>query len=64
MFFGSSPCLLGQHGSCTLAQLPVELSENMLQSLFLNLLPQTVLDMTLDPPWINATFNGKYGTRN
>ena len=31
MFSGSSPCLLGQHGSCSSAQLPVELSENMLQ---------------------------------
>ena len=36
-FSGSSPCLLGQHGSCSSAQLPVELSENMLQNVFLNL---------------------------
>ena len=42
MFSGSPPCLLGQHGSCSSAQLPVELSENMLQNLFHNLLPQTV----------------------
>ena len=42
MFSGSSHCLLGQHGSCSSAQLPVELSENMLQNLFLNLPPQTV----------------------
>ena len=42
MFSGSSPCLLGQHGSCSSAQLPVELSENMLQNLFHNLPPQTV----------------------
>ena len=42
MFSGSSPCLLGQHGSCNSAQLPVELLENMLQNLFLNLPPQTV----------------------
>ena len=42
MFSGSSPCLLGQHGSCSSAQLPVEFSENMLQNLFLNLPPQTV----------------------
>ena len=42
MFSGSSPCLLGQHGSCSSAQLPVELSENMLQNLLLNLPPQTV----------------------
>ena len=42
MFSGSPPCLLGQHGSCSSAQLPVELSENMLQNLFLNLPPQTV----------------------
>ena len=33
MFSGSPPCLLGQHGSCSSAQL----SENMLQNLFLNL---------------------------
>ena len=44
MFSGSTrPCLLGQHGSCSSAQLPLELSENMLQTLFLNLPPQTVL---------------------
>ena len=42
MFSRSSPCLLGQHGSCSSAQLPVELTENMLQNLFLNLPPQTV----------------------
>ena len=29
MFSGSSPCLLGQHGSCSSAQLSVELSENI-----------------------------------
>ena len=34
--------LLGQHGSYSSAQLPVELSENVLQNLFLNLPPQTV----------------------
>ena len=28
MFSKSSPCLLGQHGSCSLAQRPVELYEN------------------------------------
>ena len=38
MFSGSSPRLLGQHGSCTNAQWPVELSENM----FNKLPPQTV----------------------
>ena len=42
MFSGSSPSLLRQHGSCSSALLPVELSENMLQNLFLNLPPQTV----------------------
>ena len=42
MFSGSSPCLLGQHGSCSSAYLPVELSENMLLNLLLDLLPQTV----------------------
>ena len=42
MFFRSSPCLLGQHGSCSSAQLPVELSQNMLQNLFHNLLPHPV----------------------
>ena len=44
MFSGSSPCLPGQHGSCSSAQLPVELSENMLQNLLLNQ-PQTVVSM-------------------
>ena len=34
--------LLGQHGSCSSAQLPVELSENISLNLFLNLPPQTV----------------------
>ena len=51
MFSGSSPCLLGQHCSCSSAQLPVELSENMLQNLFLNLPLQTVqyyVDLTND----------------
>ena len=43
MFSGSSRCLLGQHVSCSTAQRPVELSENMLQKLFHNLMPQTVL---------------------
>ena len=42
MFSESSPCWLGQHGSCSSAQLPVELSEIMLQNLFLNLLPHSV----------------------
>ena len=42
MFSGSSPCLQGQHGSCSSAQLPVELSKYMLHNLFLNLPPQTV----------------------
>ena len=32
MFSGSSPCLLGQHGSSSSAHLPVELSENMLHA--------------------------------
>ena len=41
-FVTCSPCLLGQHGSCSSAPLPVELSENMLQNLLLNLPPQTV----------------------
>ena len=44
MFSRSSLCLLGQHGSCSSAQMPVELSGNMLQNLFLNLPPQTVPD--------------------
>ena len=47
MFSGSSPCLLGQHGSCSSAQLPVELSVNMLQNLFLNLPPHSVLNANL-----------------
>ena len=42
IFSWSSSCLLGQHGSCSSSQLPVELSENMLQNLFLNLPPQSV----------------------
>ena len=42
MFFKSSPCLLGQHGSCSSAKLLVGLSENMLLNLLLDLLPQTV----------------------
>ena len=42
MFSGSSPCLLGQHGSCSSAQLPVELVENMQQNLFLDLPPHSV----------------------
>ena len=33
MFSGSFPCLLGQHGSCSSAQLPVELSEESKQNL-------------------------------
>ena len=41
MFSESSPCLLGEHGSCSTAQRPVELSENILQNLFHNLPPQT-----------------------
>ena len=40
-FSESSPCLLGQHGSCSTAQRPVELSEHMLQNLFHNLTSQT-----------------------
>ena len=44
MFSGSSPFLLRQHGSCSSAQLPVELSENMLQKRYLNLQPHSVFD--------------------
>ena len=33
IFSKSSPCLLGQHGSCSTAQQPGELSENSLQNL-------------------------------
>ena len=43
IFSVSFPRLLEQHFSGTSAQLPVELSENMLQNLFHNLPPQTVL---------------------
>ena len=32
MFSESSPCLLGQHGSCCTAQRPGELSEHILQN--------------------------------
>ena len=42
IFSGSSLCLLGQRGTCSSAQLSVELSENMSQNLFLNLPPHTV----------------------
>ena len=42
IFSGSSPCLLGQNDCCSSAQLPVELSEDMLQNLLFNLPPQTV----------------------
>ena len=45
MFSESSPKLLGLHGSCSSAKLPVELSENILQNLLLNLPPQTVFKM-------------------
>ena len=42
MFLEISHCLLGQHGSRSSAKLPVELSGNMLQNLFLNLPPHSV----------------------
>ena len=44
MFSESSPCLLGQHGSCSTAQRPVELSENVLNNHFSqpDSAPQTV----------------------
>ena len=42
MFSESFPCLLGQHGSCSTAQRPVELLKSILQHLFNNLPPQTV----------------------
>ena len=41
MFCESSPCLLGQHSSCSTAQRHVELSENILQDLSHNLRHQT-----------------------
>ena len=50
MFSGSSPCLLGQHGSFSSAQLPVELVENMLQNLFLTCHP------ALYDSWISCLF--------
>ena len=50
MFSGSSPCLLGQHGSCSSAQLTVKLSENMLQNLLHNLPPQTVASCEVQNP--------------
>ena len=37
------PCLLGQHDSCSTAQQPVELSENILPIIFHNLTTQNVL---------------------
>ena len=46
MFSQGSPCLLGQHGSCSTAHRPgEELSENMLQNLGNKLPPQTVVPM-------------------
>ena len=42
MFSESSPCLVGQHGSCSTAQQPVELLENISQNLCNKLPPQTV----------------------
>ena len=42
MFSESSPCLLGQHGSCSTAKRPGELSENILQNLRNKLPSQTV----------------------
>ena len=43
--------MLGQHGSCSVAQLPVELSENMLQNIFLNLPPHSVCWLRNKPLW-------------
>ena len=42
MFSKSSPCSLGQYGSCSTAHQPAELSENISQNLFHNLPPQTL----------------------
>ena len=42
MFSEGSPRLLGQHGSCSAAQRPGELSENILQNLQNKLPPKTV----------------------
>ena len=42
MFSESFSCLLGQHGRCSSAQQPVELSENILQNLFYKLPTQSV----------------------
>ena len=41
--FWNFPSFLGQHGSCSTAQWPVELSDNILQNFFHNLTPQTVV---------------------
>ena len=43
MCFKSSPSLLGQHGSCSTAQRPGELSENHLQNIWNKLPPLTPL---------------------
>ena len=43
MFSVSSPCLLGQHGSCSTDQQPMELLENIVQNLIYKLPPQIVL---------------------
>ena len=47
MFSESSPCLLWQHSSCSTTQRPAELSENILQNIFHNLSPKTVLFIVL-----------------
>ena len=52
MFSGSSPCLLWQHGSYRSAQLPGELSENMLQNLLHKLPPQTLCVSMISFGWV------------
>ena len=46
MFSESFPCLLGQHGSCSTAQMPGELSKNILQNLFHDLMNNPVCKFT------------------
>ena len=56
MFSESSPCLLGQHGSSSTAQWPVELSENILQNLRNKLPPKTVFNCRLSKVIVFSIF--------
>ena len=53
-FSRSSPPLLGQHGSCSIAQRPVELLENSLPNLRNKWPPHPVFQVTIDLPLLPA----------